>query len=158
MPISNFWRYDPARDTWITSEMPVLRKDYLPGDLLPELEAHDIDASIAVQTSQSEDETRFLLGLAEQHPFIAGVVGWVNLGAPDLPERLEHYSRCERLRGFRHIVQSEPDDRFLLREEIVRGIRTLGQFGFTYDLLIYPKQDGCRAGVDRKTSGSEIRD
>jgi L-fuconolactonase len=136
----HFWRYDPARDSWITGEMAVLRKNYLPEDLLPELESHQMDGSIAVQASQSDEETCFLLELAQRYPCIAGVVGWINLSAANLADRLESYSRFEKLRGFRHIVQSEADDRFLLREEIICGIRVLGQFGFTYDLLIYPRQ------------------
>lgn len=136
----HFWNYDSARDTWITDEMSVLKKDYLPGDLRPDLSANGFDGSIAVQADQSEQETRFLLGLAEQHPFIAGVVGWVDLTAPDVEERLASFGACEKLRGFRHIVQSEPDDQFMLRAEFRRGISCLSRFGFTYDLLIYPRQ------------------
>jgi L-fuconolactonase len=135
----HFWRYDPRRDTWITHEMSRLRRDFLPEDLLPELAANGIDGSIAVQADQSERETEFLLGCAAQHPQIVGVVGWFDLRAADAEERLAHFSRYKRLRGFRHIVQSEPDDRFLLREDFCRGIRCLREFGFTYDILIYPK-------------------
>lgn len=135
----HFWRYDPARDGWITDEMSVLKRDFLPGDLAPELGANGIDASIAVQADQSEKETLFLLDLAAHYRAIAGVVGWVNLCAGDLPERLEFFSRFEKLRGFRHIVQAEPDDRFMLRDDFVRGIGCLKAFHFTYDILIYPK-------------------
>jgi len=136
----HFWRYNPTRDAWITDSMSVLRRDYFPEALLSELNDNQIDASIAVQADSSEAETDFLLDLAERHPFIAGVVGWVDLRAPNLPERLEHYARFEKLRGFRHIVQAEPDDRFLLRNDVVRGIGYLQQFSLTYDILIYPNQ------------------
>jgi L-fuconolactonase len=136
----HFWRYDPKRDTWMNDSMSVLRRDYLPEDLLGELERNQIDASIVVQADQSENETAYLLDLAERYSFIAGVVGWVDLRAPNLLDRLEHYSHFKKLRGFRHIVQSEPDDRFLLRDDVIRGIECLQQFGFTYDILIYPKQ------------------
>jgi L-fuconolactonase len=100
---------------------------------------------VAVQADQSEDETNFLLGLcdenrAERDAFIAGVVGWVDLRAPNLPERLEYFSQFEKLRGFRHIVQGEADDRFLLRGDFCRGISRLREFGFTYDILIYARQ------------------
>src|SRR5262249_33528478 len=110
----HFWRYDPARDTWITDEMGVLRRDYLPEHLRPELSNAGIDMAIAVQADQSEDETRFLVAVAESHPhLVAGVVGWVDLCAEDLDERLDYYCQFGwRLCGFRHIVQSEPDDRF----------------------------------------------
>jgi L-fuconolactonase len=136
----HFWHYRPARDTWIGDNMPVLKRDYLPADLLPELHANEIDATIAVQADQSEAETLFLLEQAEWNPFIAGVVGWVDLCAPDASERLQYFSRFSKLRGFRHVAQSEPDDRFLVRQDFLRGVAMLGQFGWTYDILIYARQ------------------
>src|SRR6516162_8895802 len=136
----HFWRYDPKRDAWITDSMSVLRRDYLPEDLLGELHRNQMDASIVVQADQTENETAFLLDLAEQYSFIAGVVGWVDLRAHNLPDRLEYYSHFKKLRGFRHIVQFEPDDRFLLRDDVLGGIRYLQLFNFTYDILIYPRQ------------------
>jgi L-fuconolactonase len=135
----HFWHYDPVRDDWITEEMSVLQSDFLPGDLEAEFVEQGIDGSVAVQADQSEDETRFLLQLAERHPFIRGIVGWVDLRAADLPSRLEHFCQFERFRGVRHIVQAEPDD-FLERDDVVRGIGTLGHFGLTYDILVYPRQ------------------
>jgi L-fuconolactonase len=135
----HFWRFNPRRDAWITDAMAVLKRDFLPDDLLPELRMNGIDACVAVQADQSEEETRFLLELATCHTEIAGVVGWVDLCAPELPERLQHFSQFGKLRGFRHIVQSEPDDRFLLRKDFVDGIAQLARFGFTYDILIYPR-------------------
>jgi len=136
----HFWRYDAERYAWITPEMAVLKRDYLPEHLRPELSKAEIDATIAVQADQSENETRFLLALAETNPEIAGVVGWVDLRAANLRERLEYFVRFKHLRGFRHIAQSEPDDRFLAREDFLRGVSQLEAFGFTYDILIYPKQ------------------
>jgi L-fuconolactonase len=136
----HFWRYNPARDGWITEEMSILKRNFLPEDLLPILHASKIDGCIAVQADQSEDETLFLLDLAKRCDQIKGVVGWVNLAAPNLPERLEYFSQFKKLRGFRHIAQSEPDDRFLVRDNFCRGIRRLKDFDFTYDILIYPRQ------------------
>ena len=136
----HFWRYDAQRDGWITDEMSVLRRDYLPDGLLGALAENDMDGCVAVQADQSERETFFLLDLAAQHSAIVGVVGWVDLRSHNLPERLEHFSHFEKLRGFRHIVQAEPDDQFLLREDFKRGIAALQKFGFTYDILIYPRQ------------------
>ena len=136
----HFWRYDAARDTWITEPMAVLKRDFLPEHLAAELTANGIDASIAVQADQSENETMFLLDLAEQNNRIAGVVGWVDLLSPRVGERLEYFSRFSKLRGFRHIAQGEPDDRFLARENFVKGVAQFRAFDFTYDILIYPKQ------------------
>jgi L-fuconolactonase len=136
----HFWKYNAARDSWITDEMSVLRRDFLPEELARECQANGIDASVAVQADQSEDETRFLLDLAEHNPRIAGVVGWVDLRSTRVSERLEHFSHFEKLRGFRHIAQAEPDDRFLVRQDFLNGVAQLHRFGFTYDILIYPKQ------------------
>ncbi len=136
----HFWRYDPARHGWITDAMAVLKRDFLPADLNRELQASGIDGSIAVQADQSADETLFLLDLAKQHSTIAGVVGWVDLCADNLPERLESLSCHDKLCGFRHVVQDEPDDRFMLRKSFVRGIAALQEFDFTYDVLVYPRQ------------------
>ncbi len=135
----HFWLYDPGRDTWITDEMTVLRRDFLPEELKPHCRDRAIDGTIAVQADQSERETEFLLGLAERYPLIRGVVGWVDLRAPDLPHRLEHFCTFEQFRGVRHVAQAEPDD-FLARDDVVRGIGQLREFGLTYDILVYAHQ------------------
>ncbi|HTZ76247.1 MAG TPA: amidohydrolase family protein [Candidatus Aquilonibacter sp.] len=136
----HFWHYDAQRDAWITDEMSILKRDFLPADLLPELAANGIEGTIAVQADQSEGETLFLLHLAAQHSAIAGVVGWVDLRSPNIGERLDYFSQFEKLCGFRHVVQAEADDRFMLNPDFLRGIAVLAEFDFTYDILIYPKQ------------------
>jgi L-fuconolactonase len=134
----HFWKFDPIRDNWITEEMEVIRHDFLPPDLKPLLDANGIQGCVAVQADQSEAETDFLLGLADEHHFIKGVVGWVDLCSPDIHERLVHYSQFPKLKGFRHILQAEAPE-FILRPEFQRGIAALQPYGFTYDILIYPK-------------------
>lgn len=137
----HFWRYNPQRDSWITQEMSALKRDFLPHDLIGELRAHEIDGCIAVQADQSEAETEFLLSLAARYDsIIRAVIGWVDLSSRDFPERLAHFAQFKKLRGLRHIVQSEPDDRFLLRQDFCRGIAALRDFNLTYDILIYPRQ------------------
>jgi L-fuconolactonase len=135
----HFWSYQAARDTWITDEMSVLKRDFLPPQLLPELHSAGIEGTVAVQADQSEQETRFLLALTENVPAILGVVGWVDLCAQDIAARLADLSKCKKLIGFRHIIQAEPDDRFALRADFRRGISCLAHFEFTYDILIYPR-------------------
>src|SRR5260370_2319254 len=136
----HFWRYDAARDAWITDAMAVLKRDFLPGQLAEECAANGIDASVAVQADQSENETIFLLELAKKSSRIASDDGWVDLLSPPVAERLEHFSHFEKLRGVRHVAQAEKDDRFLAREDFVKGVAQLRQFGFTYDILVYAKQ------------------
>lgn len=137
----HFWHYNPQRDSWITAEMATLKRDFLPEQLIEELRANGIQGCVAVQADQSEQETELLLNLAAKHPsMIRGVVGWVDLLSPKLPERLDHYAGFKKLRGVRHIVQSEPDDRFMLRPDFRRGIVNLKDFNLTFDILIYPRQ------------------
>lgn len=136
----HFWKYHPVKDAWITDDMKVIQADFLPGDLLPVLQQNGVDACVAVQADQSEAETQFLLELAAAHPFVKGVVGWVDLRAANLEEQLQHYTQYTRLKGFRHIVQGEPDPNFLLKEEFCNGIRALQPYNFTYDILVYPIQ------------------
>jgi L-fuconolactonase len=136
----HFWKYNAARDTWITDPMQSIRRDFLPNDLAPELKANGIDAVISVQADSSENETRFLVDLAERDARIAGVVGWVDLQSPQLEERLKFFSKFPKLRGFRHVAQAETDDRFLVQPDFTRGIGRLREFGFTYDILVLPRQ------------------
>lgn len=135
----HFWKYDKVRDSWITNDMKVLKQDYVPAHLMPTLRRNDVDGCVAVQASQSEYETHFLVELSKTHREIKGVVGWVDLLNKNLEERLQFFSQYPVIKGWRHIVQSEPDD-FLLRDDFQNGIRALGSYDWTYDILIYHYQ------------------
>ena len=135
----HFWRYNPAEYGWIDDSMSGLRRDFLPADLEREMKGVGFDGSIAVQARQTLEETRWLLQLAEQSPFILGVVGWVDLRFPDVRSHLSEFAKHPKLLGIRHIVQSEPDDRFLLQPDFLRGIAALEEFDLTYDILIYTR-------------------
>ena len=134
----HFWQYDTVTHDWINEEMRVIRKDFLPSDLLPLLQQNNISGCVAVQADQSEKETDFLIQLAKENTFIKGVVGWVDLRAEDIRERLSHYQHAKIVKGFRHILQGE-DPAFMLRYDFLKGIAALHEFGFTYDILIFPK-------------------
>ncbi len=135
----HFWKYDPVRDSWIDKSMKELRRDFLPKDLGPVLEKNDIDGCIAVQADQSENETEFLLNLAENNSFIKGIVGWVDLQSDNVNERLAHYCRKNIFKGVRHIVQAESND-FMMGKKFQNGISSLKQFELTYDILVFPSQ------------------
>ena len=136
----HFWKYNAVRHSWISEEMSLLKRDFMPENLDEERKANGINATIAVQADQSEDETLFLLELAEHNPSIAGVVGWIDLCSPQAAKRIQFFAQFERLRGFRHIAQDEPDEYFLVREDFLRGVACLREFNLSYDILIYPKQ------------------
>jgi L-fuconolactonase len=135
----HFWIYNPDEYDWIDDSMAALRRDFLPPDLHSELEGSDLQGSVAVQVRQSLEETRWLLELADSSPWILGVVGWVDLRSPDVRSQLKVLARNPKLVGVRHIVQSEPDDQFLLQPDFLRGISALEEFDLAYDILIYTK-------------------
>ena len=135
----HFWRYEPSEYAWIDDTMSPLRRSFLPDESRREMRAVGVDACIAVQARQTLEETRWLLALADAHPSIAGVVGWVDLSFDGVRRQLAECAVHPKLVGVRHIVQSEADDRFLLRRDFCRGVGFLEEFGLTYDILIYPR-------------------
>ena len=135
----HFWQYSPAEYGWISDEMEVLKSDHLPDQLAPLLAAAGLDGTVAVQARHAVVETEWLLELADQNPFIKGVVGWTDLASPELGSQLTRFAAHPKLRGLRHVVQDEPDDRFMLRPDFLQGIEKLAAFDLVYDILIYPR-------------------
>jgi len=138
----HFWKYDPVRYSWMNESMEILKKDYQPADLQVEIEKAEIEGVVSVQADQSMLETDELLDHAAQRDFIKGVVGWFPLADPAVEEVLAEYADNPWLKGVRHVVQDEPDDRFILGEAFNEGIRKLEQFDLIYDILIYERQLG----------------
>lgn len=137
--------WDPATDDypWLTDELAVIRRPFTPDDLVPELEAAQVDATILVQTRSSVDETREFLALAEAVPIIRGVVGWVDLTAPSVGETIAGLRAGpggNQLVGIRHQVHDEPDAEWLLRADVMQGIRAVGAAELAYDLLLRPRE------------------
>lgn len=135
----HFWKYNKKRDSWITDDMKIIQKDFLPHDLQPVLFENNADGVVAVQADQSEDETNFLLSLSQEFSFIKGIVAWVDLFNENLENKLIYYSQFPVVKGFRHIVQAEPAG-FLQKKKFLHGIKALEGFNFTYDLLVYENQ------------------
>jgi len=119
--------------------MGVLKRDFLPSHLEPLARSAGIEATVAVQARQSLEESQWLLALAGQFSFIKSVVGWVDLCNSKVEEDLARLASNPKFRGVRHIVQDEPDDRFMLRADFQRGLSHLAKFNLTYDLLLYPR-------------------
>lgn len=135
----HFWAYNANDYGWMGPGMEILKKNHLPNHLQPLLEKTGIDGTVAVQARQIIEETRWLLELAGQYPFIKGVVGWVDLRSPQLAEQLTLFKAQPKFRGVRHVIHDEPDDGFMLRNSFVQGIGMLAEFDLTYDLLLFPK-------------------
>ena len=136
----HLWRYSKEEYGWITGDMAPIARDFLPQDLQQALTSSGMQGSIAVQARQSLEETEFLLNFAKEFPIIRGVVGWAPIASPEFPQALERFHHFQKLKGFRHVVQDEPDDTFLLRADFNAGIARFKRFGLVYDILIFERQ------------------
>lgn len=135
----HFWNFDPVRDSWITEDMAKIRNDFKPKDFLQATADTPINGCIAVQADQTEAQNDFLLSLANESKSIKGIVGWVDLKSDDLKNRLAHWKLFPLIKGWRHVLQAENDD-FILDTKFINGVKTLNEFGYTYDLLCYHNQ------------------
>lgn len=135
----HFWQYNPHDYGWISEEMGVLKRDFLPADLQPLLKSIGFDGAVVVQARQVREETDTLLRLAAANEIVKGVVGWVDLRSPTVARDLEQYAANPKFKGVRHILHDEPDDYFMLLPEFQRGLRELKAFGLTFDLLLRPR-------------------
>ena len=137
----HFWQLtQPFNYEWLKApDKKPIHRDFLPEHLLPHLKATGVAQSIFVQTQHNVAENRWVLGLAEKHDFLAGVVGWVDLASPDCERQLLEFKDHPKFLGIRHVTQDEPDDDFIVRSEIVRGLKVLEKHGVPFDLLFYVK-------------------
>lgn len=138
----HFWdrnRADFAYSWLDTPEHQPIAASFLPEDLQPLIQQAGVDKTVFVQTQHNLDENRWVLQLAEQHDFIAGVVGWVDLRANDCEDQVLEFKDHPQFVGIRHITQDEPDDDFIVRPEVIRGLKILEQHSVPFDLLFFVK-------------------
>jgi len=138
----HLWHYNNSEYGWIDESMSILKRDYLPDDLLKEITGSGVSGTVVVQARQTLEESRWLLDLSSKYPFIKGVVAWVDLCSAELTSQLYELSANPALVGVRHVIHDEPDDNFMLRPDFIRGIEQLSSFNLTYDLLLFPKHLG----------------
>jgi L-fuconolactonase len=131
----HFWQYDPKEFDWINEKMVEIKKDFMPDNLHSILKTNNINGCVAVQTKQTDKETVFLNDLALKNDFIKGVVGWTDLLSKTIDDKLILYKKSEKIKGFRHIIQAEPEG-FMLNSELQKNINILANYGFTFDVLI----------------------
>lgn len=135
----HFWKFDAIRDAWITKDMMVIRKDFLPNDYSLVIGENSIDGCIAIQADQSDEETVFLLNIAKENTFIRGVVGWIDLTSKNIEKSLQNYHSEKLITGFRHIAEGEKNG-FLLQKNVLNGIAALRQYDYTFDILLRQNQ------------------
>jgi len=136
----HFWQRGKFKDAWLDEpQHKPISGSYLPGHLAPLLRQCGIDGSVFVQTQHDLGENRWALDLAKKNPFILGVVGWVDLASPDCEKQLLEFKADPKFVGIRHITQGEADDDFIVRDDVVRGLKVLEKHRVPFDLLFYVK-------------------
>jgi len=135
----HFWQVGRFDYPWMSSDLGVLYRDYLPEDLAPILAQNGVEKTVLVQASNSVAESRWLLELADANSFIAGVVGWVDLTSAEVDAQLDELIAHPKFKGVRHLVESEPDDAWLVRPAVLSGLQRLSSYGLSYDLLVHTR-------------------
>ena len=135
----HLWRYSREEYDWISDDMSVLTRDFTVADLRAVAGKCGVTGSIAVQARQTIAETEWLLDIAEGDNFVRGVVGWAPFVNADVSKTLDRWAERRKLKGLRHVVQDEPDDAFLLRDDFNRGVAEALRRGMTYDILIFAR-------------------
>lgn len=137
----HFWKLDKPFDyRWLQQpENQPINRDFLPEDLQKNIDAVGVTHTVFVQTQHNIDETMWVLELADQHDFIAGVVGWVDLASEDCERQLQRLMQHEKFVGVRHITQDERDDDFIISHDVIRGLQVLENHSIPFDLLFYTK-------------------
>lgn len=138
----HFWKLSRGDYDWLTPELGPIHRDFLPADMVPLLRRAGIEATVLVQAAATEAETHFLLSLADQHDFIAGVVGWTDFEADDAAERIAALARNRRLKGLRPMIQDIPDDTWMLRPALDRAFGAMTEQGLVFDALVLPRHLG----------------
>ncbi|KJF82691.1 amidohydrolase family protein [Photobacterium angustum] len=132
----HYWHYNPSEYDWIDDSMKVLQQDFLPSHYKEEMKGNNIHGSVVVQARQSDQETKWLLDLADHNEHILGIVGWIDLKSKNLEHQLKEYKASTKLKGFRHVIHDELDIDFMLDLQFINGLRLLNEYNYTYDLLI----------------------
>jgi len=135
----HFWSANRGDYHWMNESVAVLCRDYLPEDLLPVLKSHGIEKTILVQAAQTTAETDFLLDLAAEHDFIAGVVGWLDMDRHDFSRQFERYRGNPRFIGLRPMLQDLEDQAWILRPRVLESLKLVAEADFPFEFLTYTR-------------------
>jgi L-fuconolactonase len=132
----HFWRLSERQGQWPPAELHAIYRDFLPADFEPLRERAEVDGTVLVQSMPNEDDTRWMLSLADQHPFIWGVVGWVDMKAPSVPARIAALAQHPKLKGLRPMLQDLADDGWIGDPAVDVAARAMVRHGLVFDALV----------------------
>lgn len=133
----HFWRSSRGDYHWMSESVKVLCRNYMPEDLEPILARHRIDRTVLVQAAQTVAETDFLLELAAEHEWIAGVVGWLDMDSPGFAQQFARYRRNPKFIGLRPMLQDIPDAGWIVRPRVLHSLRIVAEDDFPFEFLTY---------------------
>lgn len=136
----HFWQVSRGDYFWMSPSAPILCRDYLPEDLKPLLGKHQIDKTILVQAAPTVAETNFLLNIAAEQDFVAGVTGWLNMDSESFAEQFTGYIRLPKFAGLRPMLQDLPEDDWILKPRVMQSLRQVAERDFPFELLTYTRQ------------------
>lgn len=135
----HFWRVSRGDYHWMSESVAVLCRDYMPEDLQPILTKHHTDRTVLVQAAQTAEETDFLLELAAQNEFIAGVVGWIDMDNPEFASEFARYRKNPKFIGLRPMLQDIPELNWILRPQVLRSLQIVADHDFPFEFLTHPE-------------------
>ncbi|MCM2451878.1 amidohydrolase family protein [Agrobacterium vitis] len=135
----HFWKVERGDYGWLTPDLGTIYRNFLPKDLEPEMRRAGVTRTILVQAAETQAETDFLLTIAAETDFVAGVVGWLDLEADDFPTRLKHYRANPDFIGIRPMLQSLADDAYILRPKVIDSLKAIADSGLPFDILTFPR-------------------
>jgi L-fuconolactonase len=139
----HFWRRDRGDYAWLTPDLVAIYRDYLPADLAPQLTRAGVGSTVLVQAAATVEETRFLLSLAHENDFIAGVVGWVDFESATAPDTIATLAADPLLVGLRPMIQDIPDTGWMLRDDLAPAFESMIDHGLVFDALVKPPHLGA---------------
>ena len=135
----HFWTLARGDYGWLTPELEAIHRDFGPSDLKPLLDAEGIDGTVLVQAAPTVAETEYMLGIADDAPFVKGVVGWVDFEAADAPDQIARLAEHPALVGLRPMIQDIADDEWMMRADLTPAFKALQAADLTFDALTLPQ-------------------
>jgi L-fuconolactonase len=132
----HFWNLEKVEYPWLTPDHGPIYRTFEAEELAPQLKEVGVDKTVLVQAADSYEDTEYMLGVADEHDFVAGVVGWVPLPRPEeAAEALDRFQRHPNFKGVRHLIHEEPDPDWLVQDTVVEGLMMLADREVPFDVV-----------------------
>lgn len=154
----HFWNLNKVEYAWLSPAFAPIYKTFSPQDLEPQIRVADIDKTMLVQSANNNADTVSMLTQAESYDWIGAVVGWVPLyDHAEAAKLLDRYCRHPKFRGVRHLNHDEPDENWLVREDVLAGVKLIEERNLTFDVVaIFPQHIGHVPAIANRAPNLKI--